>query len=90
MYFCRDQLSGYEKQVDAVLLLKTRCHTTLPGLITHALILHTLYYIKYEEKYVISQSIGITVIKSKETRVVAYTYKYSSGSLIPNSATATD
>jgi len=29
-------------------------------------------------------------MKSKETRVVAYTCKYSSGPLIPNLATATD
>ena len=36
---------------------------------------------KYKEKLVILQSIGIMLIKSKETRVV--TYRYSSGHLIP-------
>ena len=29
---------------------------------------------KYKEKLVILQSIGIIVIKSKETRVITYTY----------------
>ena len=43
-----------------------------------------------EEKFGILQSIGIILIKSKETRVVADTCRYSSGHLIPNSATATD
>ena len=38
---------------------------------------------KYKEKFVILQLIGIVVIKSKETRVVTYTYRYSSGHLIP-------
>ena len=32
---------------------------------------------------VILQSIGIMVIKSKETRVITYTCRYSSGHLIP-------
>jgi len=45
---------------------------------------------KYKEKLIILQSIGIIEIKSKETRVVAYTCRYSSGPLILNSATATD
>ena len=35
-----------------------------------------------KEKFVILQSIGIIVIKSKETRVVTYTCVYSSGHLI--------
>ena len=35
------------------------------------------------EKLVILQSIGIIVIKSKETRMITYTYRYSSGHLIP-------
>ena len=38
---------------------------------------------KYKEKLVILQSIGITVIKSKETRMITYTCRYSSGHLIP-------
>ena len=38
---------------------------------------------KYKEILVILQSIGIIVIKSKETRVVIYTCRYSSGHLIP-------
>ena len=38
---------------------------------------------KCKEKLVISQSIGIMVIKSKETRVITYTCRYSSGHLIP-------
>jgi len=37
----------------------------------------------YKKKLVILQSIGIIVIKSKKTRVVAYTCIYSSGPLIP-------
>ena len=37
---------------------------------------------KYKENFVILQS-GIIVLKSKETRVVAYTCRYSSGLLIP-------
>ena len=41
---------------------------------------------KYEEKLVILQSIGIIVIKSKETRVITYICRYSSGHLIPNSS----
>jgi len=40
---------------------------------------------KYKEKKVILQSIGIIVIKSKETGVVAYICRYSSGHLIPTS-----
>jgi len=32
---------------------------------------------KYKEKLVILQSIGIIVMKSKETRVVTYTCRYS-------------
>ena len=39
---------------------------------------------KYREKFVILQSIGIIVIKSKKTRVITYTCRYSSGNLIPN------
>ena len=38
---------------------------------------------KYKEKFAILQSIGITVIKSKETSVITYTCRYSSGHLIP-------
>jgi len=38
---------------------------------------------KYKEKLVILQSIGIVVIKSKETRVITYTCRYSGGHLIP-------
>ena len=38
---------------------------------------------KYRKKMVILQSIGIVVIKSKETRVITYTCTYSSGHLIP-------
>jgi len=38
-----------------------------------------LYIYKYKEKFVILQVIRI---KSKETRVVAYTCRYSSGQLI--------
>ena len=41
---------------------------------------------KYKEKIVILQSIGIIVIKSKETRMITYTCKYSSWDLIPNSS----
>jgi len=37
---------------------------------------------KYKEKEVILQSIGIIVIKSKETRVITYTCRYSIGYLI--------
>ena len=44
-----------------------------------------IMYYKYKEKLVILQSIGIMVIKSKETRVVTYTGRHSSGHLIPNS-----
>ena len=47
-------------------------------------------YNKYKEKFIILQSIGIIEIKSKETRVVAYTHRYSSGPLISNSAIAKD
>ena len=45
----------------------------------------TMVAIKYTSirKIVILQSIGIIIIKSKETRVVTYTCKYSSGHLIP-------
>jgi len=39
---------------------------------------------KCEEKLLILQAIGIIVIKSKETRVVTYTCRYSSGHLITN------
>jgi len=35
----------------------------------------------YKEKLVILQSIGIIVIKSKETRMITYTCRYSSGHL---------
>ena len=38
---------------------------------------------KYKEKLVILQSAGIIVKKSKETRVVMYTCRYSNGNLIP-------
>jgi len=38
---------------------------------------------KCKEKLVILQLIGVIVIKSKETRVIAYTCRYSSGHLIP-------
>ena len=38
---------------------------------------------KYKEKFVILQAIWIIKINSKETRVVAYTCRYSSGQLIP-------
>ena len=41
---------------------------------------------KYKENLVIFQSIGIIVIKSRETRVVTYTCRYSSGHLILNSS----
>ena len=37
---------------------------------------------KYKEKFVILQSIGIIVMKSKETRVITYICRYSSGYLI--------
>jgi len=37
-----------------------------------------------KEEFAILQSIGITVLKSKETRVITYTNIYSSGYLIPN------
>ena len=37
----------------------------------------------YMEKLVTLQLIGIIVLKSKETRVVTYTCRYSSGYLIP-------
>jgi len=37
----------------------------------------------YKEKLVILHSIGIIVIKSKETRVITYTCRYFSGYLIP-------
>ena len=42
------------------------------------------YLYKYKEKLVILQSIGIIVIKSKETKVITYTCRYSSGNLIPS------
>jgi len=50
---------------------------------------------KYKEKFVILKAIGIMQIKSKETRVVVYTCRYSSASDIPllvgpNPATATN
>jgi len=38
---------------------------------------------KYKEKFVILQSIEVIAIKSKETRVVPYTCRYSNGHLIP-------
>ena len=38
---------------------------------------------KYKEKRTILHSIGIIVIKSKETRVIINTCRYSSGHLIP-------
>ena len=38
---------------------------------------------KYKEKLVILQSIGIIVVKSKETRVVTYICRNSGGYLIP-------
>jgi len=41
---------------------------------------------KCKEKLVISQSIEIIVIKTKETKVITYTRRYSSGHLIPNSS----
>ena len=37
----------------------------------------------YKEKLVILLSIGIIVIKNKETRVITYTCRYSRGHLIP-------
>ena len=37
---------------------------------------------KYKEKLVILQSIGIIVLRSRETRVITYTCRYSSGSII--------
>jgi len=40
---------------------------------------------KHKEILGILQSIGIVIIKSKRTRVVAYTCRYSSELLIPNS-----
>ena len=39
---------------------------------------------KYKEKLAILQLIEIIVIKSKETRVITYTCRYSSGHLIPD------
>jgi len=39
---------------------------------------------KYKEKLVILQSIGIIVIKSKETMMITYTCRCSSENLIPN------
>ena len=42
-------------------------------------ILVNLY--KYKEKLAIWQSMGIIVIKSKETRVITYTWRYFSGHL---------
>jgi len=41
---------------------------------------------KYKEKLVILQLIRIIVIKSKETRTITYTCRYSSGHLVPNSS----
>ena len=38
---------------------------------------------KYKEKNLILQSLGIIVTKSKETTVLTYTCRYSSGHLIP-------
>jgi len=40
---------------------------------------------KYMEKFVILLSIGVIVIKGKETRVVTYTCRYSSGHIPYNS-----
>ena len=37
----------------------------------------------YKENLVILLTIGIIVIKNKETRVIVYTCRYSSGQLIP-------
>ena len=54
-----------------------RIHLTARTIITR------LYVYKYKEKSVILQAIGIIQLKSKETRVVAYTRRYSSGYLIP-------
>ena len=34
---------------------------------------------KYKEKFVILKSIGTTIIKSRKTRAVIYTCRYSSG-----------
>jgi len=45
---------------------------------------------KYKEKFVILQSIGIIGIKSKETRVIIYTCRYSSGHLIPRISAGVD
>ena len=43
-------------------------------------------YSLYKTSVVILQLIGIIITKSKETRVVTYTCRYSSGPLIPNSS----
>ena len=39
---------------------------------------------KYKQKLIIVQSIGIIVIKSKETRMITYTLRYSSTHLTPD------
>ena len=54
------------------------------------LIYFTIFTSSYKTKFAILQAIGIIQIKSKETRVVAYTCRYSSGPLIPNSAKITN
>jgi len=38
---------------------------------------------KYKEKLVILQPIGIIITKSKETKMITYICRYSSGHLIP-------
>ena len=49
------------------------------------LFVYHFYTYKYKKKLVILQSIRVIVIKSKETRLITYTCRYSSGHLIPNS-----
>ena len=43
-----------------------------------------IYIYKYKEKLVILQLIEIIVLKSKETKVITYTCRYSSENLIPS------
>ena len=75
---------GAERQTNIyTLVTHTHMHTY-----TH---IHTYTHMhiaihKYKKKLVILQSIGIILIKSKETRVITYTCRYSSGHLIPNSS----
>ena len=45
---------------------------------------------KYKEKLVILQPIGIIVIKSKKTRVITYTCRYSSGAFNPYNSAGRD